>query len=76
VESIREWAQEFLKESGAIMEMDVSRRWIEVLIPESLSERLGTDFVRIPIDPEIDSSLDLFSPCSPFLERLMQEVLS
>ncbi len=76
VKSIQEWAQEFLKESGAIMETDVSRRWIEVLIPEPLSERLGTDFVRMPIDPETDSHLDLFLPGSPFLERLMQEVLS
>jgi len=76
VENIREWAQEFLNESGSVIEVDASRRWIEALIPEPLSTRLGTDFIQIPIDPETDLSFDPFLPGSPFWDRLMQEALS
>lgn len=76
VEFIGGWAQEFLNESGAVMEADASRRWIEVLIPEPLSLRLGTDFLRIPLEPETEETSNLLSSGSSLLGRLMEESLS
>lgn len=75
-EFLGEWALDFLNESGAVVERDASRSWIEALIPQPLALRLGTDFLRLPLEPETAEVSDSPSSDCSFLGRLLEDALS
>lgn len=76
VRAVREWAVDFFRESGALVETASSRRGLDILIPEHLLTRLGADFVEIPLDQETDQTPNPLMPGSFLLDHLMEESLS
>ncbi len=76
VESVREWALDFFLESGALVNPDSSRHLVEILIPEPLAGRLGTDFVNMPLEQTSDKTLNPLTPGSQLLNCLIEESLA
>ncbi|MFH1619337.1 MAG: hypothetical protein ABIG11_05475 [bacterium] len=76
VEPVHEWAMNFLLESGALVNTDFSSRRVEILIPEPLAERLGTDFVNIPLEQSADRTSDPLTPGSQLLNCLIEQSLT